>query len=271
MGFEATILLDSINPVGDRLTTWRLTYPRLVHSEMLTHRAFSRNAASSRAIPVEKFIEQVERDPAMPVWWGANQTGMQARAEVDDIEGAKAAWLAARNDAVRNARNMLAKGLHKQLVNRCLEQFQWMTVVASATDHGNFFELRDHPDAQPEIAHLAKLMRTAYDSSRPRRLDAGDWHIPLLRDDESDKPLDWKLAVATGRLAGVSYLRLGTDRPAEKEIELHERLRTSRPIHASPFEHCAEALSWSGRCGNFRGFRQYRHMYDPSHKEEEGV
>jgi len=83
-GYRARIILDSINPVGCRLTTWELRYPRMVHDELLTHRLFSRNAASSRAIPNERLIAQVLDDPAMPVWWGKNQSGMQAREELSD-------------------------------------------------------------------------------------------------------------------------------------------------------------------------------------------
>src|SRR3954463_15005916 len=79
---EAKVILDSISPFGKRLTTFVLTYPRFVHAEFMTHRAFSRNAASSRAIPAWKIRRSVRMDPAMPVYWGMNQPGMQAETEL---------------------------------------------------------------------------------------------------------------------------------------------------------------------------------------------
>ena|SRR3990172_10692569 len=105
--YSARILCDSesiyhkIGEHGNRLTTMEITYPRFVHSELMTHRMFSRNAASSRAIPISKMIEAVERDPVIPVWWGKNQSGMQARKELDSYEKeiAISRWLKARDDA----------------------------------------------------------------------------------------------------------------------------------------------------------------------------
>lgn len=80
--YSTRVLKDSVAPCGKRLTTWELTYPRFVHAELMTHRLFSRNSASSRAIPTEKLIERVEKDPAMPIFWGKNQKGMQAEVEM---------------------------------------------------------------------------------------------------------------------------------------------------------------------------------------------
>jgi hypothetical protein len=77
--YEAKIILDSVGPNAARLTTFELQYPRIVHAELMTHRVFSRNSASSRAIPTERLLERIERDPVLPVWWGKNQSGMQAR------------------------------------------------------------------------------------------------------------------------------------------------------------------------------------------------
>ena len=79
---DAKIILDSVGPNDARLTTFELTYPRMVHAELMTHRMFSRNSASSRAIPTEKLLARIEEDPVLPVWWGKNQSGMQAREEL---------------------------------------------------------------------------------------------------------------------------------------------------------------------------------------------
>jgi thymidylate synthase ThyX len=171
MAFSARVLLDSRSPSGARLTTLEVRYPRFIHSEMMTHRVFSRNAASSRAIPIKKMIAAVREEPALPVYWGRNQTGMSAREAVTpEVEAlARAEWQSALEDALAHAERLAEKDidLHKQLVNRLLEPFAWITVIITATDWANFFTQRCHPDAQPEIKHgCARAVASALD---PRR------------------------------------------------------------------------------------------------------
>ncbi len=68
----------------------------------MTHRQFSRNAASSRAIPVEKMIKMILDEPAEPIHWGKNQKGMQAKEELSEQDRVKAViyWDAARHNAI---------------------------------------------------------------------------------------------------------------------------------------------------------------------------
>ena len=134
-GITAKVIEDSISPHGKRITTLQLRYQRFFHSELLTHRSFSRNSSSSRAIPVAKMIEQVRNDPAMPVHYGANQPGMQAKAELEgeDRENAVRAWEQAAYYAALVAEQMAELGLHKQVANRILEPFQFMSTVVTAT------------------------------------------------------------------------------------------------------------------------------------------
>ena len=66
---SAEIVADSVNEHGNRITTMLLTYPRFIHGEVLTHRMFSRNSASSRAIPFEKMYKMVAEDPFIPIAW----------------------------------------------------------------------------------------------------------------------------------------------------------------------------------------------------------
>lgn len=263
MAYSAKILADSMAPCGARLITFEATYPRMVHSEAMTHRQLSRNAASSRAIPIAKMIEAVQNDPAMPVWWGKNQAGMQAREELtgEQLEAAKSEWLYARDRAVAHAMRLSATGLHKQIVNRVLEPWMWITVIISATEWENFFALRDHPDAQPEIAHVARMMNEARRASVPRRLLVGEWHTPMVNMDEFSDLLDADIdpcAVSVGRCARVSYLTHDGRRDLLEDVKLHDRLVGSTPPHMSPFEHVACALDTPARSGNYIGFRQYR-------------
>ena len=272
MPFHARILLDSISPAHIRLTTMEVRYPRFIHSEILTHRVLSRNSSSSRAIPIRKMIDAVRSDPAMPLWWGRNQSGMQAREEIGEPTRAlaEAEWKRALEDALAHAERLTAPdiNLHKQLVNRILEPFAWITVILTATEWANFFTQRTHEDAQPEISHIAELMLRAYRGSTPRPLGLGEWHTPLiLPDEESTLSLDDRLHISVARCARVSYLSHDGTRDHAKDIELYERLVGGGANgHWSPFEHVATPLDgaseWSG---NFRGWEQYRKRFAQEH------
>jgi thymidylate synthase ThyX len=274
MGFSARVLLDSVSPAGVRLTTMEVRYPRFIHSELMTHRVFSRNAASSRAIPIRKMIDAVRSEPAMPLWWGRNQSGMQAHAELDPAARvlAEDEWRRALEDALAHAERLASSeiGLHKQLVNRLLEPFAWITVLITATEWANFFTQRTHEDAQPELRQIARLMLGAYRASTPRPLALGDWHTPLiLPDEEVSLSLELRQKISVARSARVSYLSHSGTRDHEKDLELYDRLVSGGANgHWSPFEHVATPLSeptrWSA---NFRGWEQFRKRFPQEHAE----
>lgn len=267
--YKCKILLDSVNTAGDRLTTFELTYPRFVHCELMTHRVFSRNSSSSRAIPIEKMIEQVENDPVIPVWIGKNQKGMQAKEELTghDREDFIDSWLDMRDIAVFHAKDMIQIGAHKQLVNRILEPWMWITVIVSSTEYNNFFNLRCHKDAQPEMAKIAWMMLGEYRKSTPTALDKNCWHLPLLPDGQDlffseGFSVEDLRKISVGRCARVSYLTHEGKRDPQADIDLHDNrlLHPSNPDdpdHMSPFEHVAMA-SPGEKSGNFTGWHQYR-------------
>lgn len=252
---KAKIVADSISPQGKRITTFELDYPRWIHGELLTHRQFSRNAMSSRAVPIEKMIEQVAKEPAMPVHWGKNQTGMQAKEEVsgedkygnDRKELLKARWHESAKFQASFAQEFSDHGLHKQVVNRILEPFQTMKTVLTATEFENFFWLRNHEDAQPEIKKLAEEMLKAMEESKPIPLLPGEWHLPYygehgaLFGSFSDQELKEAKAISASCCAQVSYRKL--DDSLEKALKVYERLVESEPVHASPFEHQATPMT----------------------------
>lgn len=305
MSMKVEIIADSLNPVGDRLTTFILEYPRFIHAEVMTHRMFSKNAASSRAIPTEKIIEQVMNNPAMPVWWGKNQSGMQAKEELDnnikekrynvlynpysylddmtDMEFCKDTWLKARDTAIKYVRTLNDVGLHKQIANRILEPWFNIRIILSGTEFGNFFALRAHPDAQPEFQALAYKMLEEYNKSEPKKLGAGEWHIPFSDkiDERKLKTLieetnthtielggaaeyfdEFKIKIAIARCARVSYLNYEGKDDYAADIKLCDRLFGNVPRHLSPTEHVAEAQSNSNFIGNFKGWRQYRYFFN---------
>lgn len=336
---EAKIICDSVSPAGKRLTTFELRYPKFIHGEAKTHRvlrvgdeggheliqevgfmndpAVSRNASSSRAIPVAKLIAEVENPAtrAYPVSWPAEQKGMQGGAELDDAvasfpwksdpeervtprEAARRLWDMGADNAVTIAKHMVSAGLHKSIVNRVLETYGHIRVVATATEWDNFFGLRLHRDAQPEMRTLAEAMWEARAASVPAGplIPGKDWHLPYVdgADHEACQqflmgcdpvPFDLTQAlirVSVARCARVSYASFETGRRStvEEDLRLYEKLVGKQPLHASPAEHQAtpdepvdrylagddEAnvlrIEWAHpeQHGNLVGYRQYRKM-----------
>lgn len=290
------VIADSISESGKRLTTLQLVYPRFIHAEFMTHRVFSRNASSSRAIPVAKMIQMVREDPAMPIHWGKNQAGMQAKEELTgvDLAGAQDLWCLAAQQAASIAETMNRIGLHKQVANRILEPFQHMHTLVTATEWDNFFELRCHEDAQPEIRELAHVMRYRMHNATPKLLKSGEWHLPYVLESDyddvaryrreamgmtdleawDDDGIDEMLRqISAARCCRVSHLKHdGTSPNVGDDLALCERLAGARPIHASPFEHQAtpdglkHGLVWQSPHlhGNFVGWCQYRKMIEQS-------
>jgi len=244
---------------GKEIVTFELIYPRFIHIELLVHRLFSRNAASSRAIPASKMIEQVRNAPAMPIHWGKNQPGMQAKEELGKMTKAAVIceWEEAAVQVAVSAKAMSDMGAHKQVVNRLLEPFQWMKTVVTATEWDNWFWLRNHSDAQPEIKRLAEVMLESLQTSVPNHLEPGEWHVPYYEHGKWDdrggardkfcRTLQEALAISSSCCAQVSYRQL--DDSLEKAQMIYHRLVESEPVHASPFEHQATPMA-SSQVGN---------------------
>ena len=291
---KATIIADSISHQGIRMTTFEFEYPRFIHSEVMTHRMLSKNAASSRAIPIERMHEAIKTDAGTPIYWGKNQTGMQAKEELSgsDLSNVKNYWLMAQADAIEWSREMANMGLHKQIANRVTEPFQTMKTIISGTEWANFFWLRDHPDAQPEFQRLAASAKAAFQISKPNFLKPGEWHLPYINNARSDEgvviysnnnqilTLQDAQTISASCCAQVSYRRL--DDTLEKAQMIFDRLINTTPVHASPVEHQATPIPdlvgfevwpkgvthmrrdrsmWSG---NLRGWIQFRQTL-PNH------
>lgn len=265
MGIAARIVADSISTSGKRLTTFVLTYPRFVHAEFMTHRVFSRNAASSRAIPSKKIRAAVRKDMATPIHWGANQAGMQAQAELTGwrLKAAQVLWATAAYPMLFLSWMLEKIGLHKQIANRILEPWFNITVVVSGTEWANFYSLRNHHMAQPEIRVLAEAMLNEHNNSIPRLLGSDEWHLPFVEDSElSTLGLEEAQIVSVARCARVSYMNHdGRRSTLEEDRTLYNRLVGSSPKHASPTEHQARPLGDPmAVAGNFVGWIQYRKM-----------
>lgn len=260
---SARIIADSLNEHGNRLTTFILTFPRIVLAEFNTHRMISKNSASSRAIPFDKMVSMVEEDPFIPIKWMKDHKGMQGTEYLDKQYSfeCEQRWLIARDNAVREANYLSGYGLTKQICNRLLEPFMWHTVIATGTEWENFFALRAHDDAEIHIQKLAYRMLDEYNAHTPKQLKAGEWHIPFgdkmdirrlaniiphfqnSNGEIGDNKMlqDAKVKIATARCARVSYLNFEGKDDYEADIKLHDRLLESG--HMSPFEHCARAMN----------------------------
>jgi hypothetical protein len=264
---QARVECDSIGENGERLTTIVGTLPRFMLPELNTHRVFSRNSASSRAIPMSKTIARVQTDPAVPVEFGANQPGMQAGEEDEVVaKSAREVWLAARDSAVEHAQMMEHMGIHKQVTNRILEPFMWHEVVITATEWDGFFDQRVSELAQPEIRVFAEAVKEAMDASEPEEIGVDGWHLPFIQPDEKNLTHKVRVAASVARCARVSYLNHDGVRDVEKDIDLFIKLVTAQPPHASPLEHIAmwtPATAPESAYRNFtRGWIQFRAMIE---------
>lgn len=257
----AKVIADSLSPLGHRLTTMEVTMHRYMLPEFNTHRMFSRNSASSRAIPVHRMMARVAETPALPIGFRGEQKGMQGGPYlVKDVQDqARAVWLSARDEAVAHAERLVELGVHKSIVNRLLEPFLPHTVIVSATDWRDFFAQRCNDLAQDDIRWLATKMQDAYEFSDPRELDYGAWHLPYVTLVEQDQLGEVAACqVSAARCARVSYLTHDGRRDPAEDINLYWRLVNADPPHASPLEHVATpALNGTG---NFHGWRQLRHL-----------
>jgi hypothetical protein len=273
---EATVIADSISPHGIRLTTMHLRYPRFIHAEFMTHRVFSRNARSSRAVPVSRLMAE---EPYIPHFM-KNQPGMQSFEELDELShrSAKAVW----QDLIQTTRDAVERlhaiGVHKQWANRPLEWFGFIDTLCSSTEWANWYALRDHPAAMPEIQELAREMKIAHEASRPKPLNPGQWHLPYVDEPPRLGDDNARCRISAARCARLSYKPFDSETAdPEKDYQLFDKLLVERPVHASPAEHQAtpdtphmtiseprQVLRWhhADQHGNFTGWRQFRKMLE---------
>lgn len=243
--FEPTakVIADS-TAFGSRLTTMVIIFHRYVLAELNTHRMFSRNGASSRAIPVHKMIEKARVSNVEPLVWGRNESGMQAWEELtgEHLAYAQQAWNIARARAIDVAEAMVDANLHKQIVNRILEPFLPMTMVITGDQraYSNFFCQRCHSMAAPEMKALADCMLNVYIKSEPISLKEGDYHLPFYRRELAELPILDCVKACVARCARVSYDNHDGNTSVKADLSLYEKLASANPPHLSPMEHVAE-------------------------------
>lgn len=261
----AEVIADSCVDGGSRLTTMVLRFPRFLLPQFNTHRMFSRNTASSRAIPTEKLIARVRDYPVLPTYIGKNQPGMSASETIAEMGQLRA--IAALRELAEITSQYVTElsrlGVHKQTANRYLEPFLMSTVIVTATEWDNFFALRLHHSTQPEMQDLARVMKSALDTSTPKETDGGlngGWHLPFGDRIKTTDGMEL-LYIAAARCARVSYETHGGDTDEAKDLELAKRLKADG--HWSPFEHIAyPAGGIASRSGNLKGWNSLRSMLE---------
>lgn len=296
-GISAKVIQHSKSIYTDKeLITFEIEFPRFILAELNTHCMLEKNSSSSRAVPIKTQCKLIEENPAMPVHWGMNQSGMVAEQELDElrIEAAKGVWIAAMKSAISHVLVLDQTSVHKQLANRVAEPWQRMKTVISGTELENFFYLRDHPSAQPEFAELAKVMLEAKKNSKPMYIANNEWHVPYVDRERINDELKYfscgqeltveqALMVSASCAAQTSYRK--SDESLEKAKQVFERLNIgnpNEPAHASPtthqgtpidYDHLYEDMTdtwpagvshmtrdkrlWSGK---FQDFIQYRKL-----------
>jgi hypothetical protein len=296
-GISATVIADSTNSLGNRMITMELVFPRPILAELNTHKMLSKNSQSSRAVPLTRALEYASQNGFVPVWWGKNQSGMSAKEELSDTELSRAQhlWESCKQSIMHYVAEMGSANLHKQIAARPLEAFQMHKAVVSGTEWANLVWLRDHEDAQPEFAELARCITEAINQSTPFLLHPGEWHLPYvetkvvsysggheaivyLDTDGNEIDLETARKISASCCAQVSYRKL--DDSVEKAIDIFNKLFSGSRIHASPVEHQAtpmaedqgpNPLDWEfgvthvDRKGNYwsanlQGFIQYRKL-----------
>lgn len=257
---KVKILADSISEKGIRLTTFELEYWRAIHSEIMTHRVFSRNARSSRATPIKVNIQNVKDNPWGPKHWTIEDKSMVAKNEMpaSALSQIEDVWLQMARGTATFAEQLGYLNLHKQIVNRIIEPYSSIQVVLSATDFKNFFKLREDSHAQPEMQDLAKAMHKAMYDSEPVLLHEGEWHLPYVNQEEKNTlDIDTLKDISVARCARVSYKAFDGSSTIEKDLELTKKLKENK--HMSAFEHIATPAPEGGYLySNFRGWNQYR-------------
>lgn len=261
----------------ENLWTFELTYPRYIHSEFMTHRVFSRNASSSRAIPVKRMIEQVDSNPVVPPKVYMNKAGM-----VGDVEAPLGVtadfynlWLDAASNAVEIAKNMEKLGIHKQHINRILEPFQYIKVIVTATDWYNFFVLRLAPDAQPEMRELAGAIYDEMERYRNETVGCiavptslGEYTVislPYITDEDvkeiGEEEYHLLMKISAARCARVSYNNHDGSKPdIKKDLKLYDHLYNSK--HMSPMEHACIRDKDYRKNANLNGWKSLRYLIE---------
>lgn len=188
---------------------------------------------------------------------------------------AKYDWLSARDKAADMATRLEEQGISNQIYNRLVEPFvvcrdvmtftrpqiesmfllrhPWHWHYEDGRKEGNYRVWEDKVNltfpTEYNFQDLSIKLRKAIMSSSPKVLEAGEWHLPFITDeDRLNAPQSYAdvwnntslINLSSARCAMTSY-STNKGRSLEQELDLANRL--IKENHWSPFEHQAQALS----------------------------
>lgn len=247
-----------------RISTIVVRIPRIVLAELNTHRALSKNSASSRAIPAQTMRERVENDPYVPWRWPVNGKGMVPTGYVERpdrrAENAQNQWFKGLHHAFYVHKEMEnGPGIHKEVTNRLLEPWMWTEVLITATEWQNFLRQRAHPAAQDPIRAAAECVQALLQQHVPTQ--RGTLHLPYVTDEERRRYNGFALMLASARRCRrVSYLKQGVAVDVLEDAKAGLSGLMEDPPHLSPYEHIA--VSALGKCANFDGWMSLRYQFE---------
>jgi len=259
---QSEILRHSINEKGDEIISFKVKMPRFIQSELLTHRMFARNSASSRAVPFSKMLEKVSKEPVIPISWMKNHKGMQGSSffkDPSEKSELKRIWLGALDSMKESASSLNKEGLTKQISNRLLEPFLYSELIITATDLDNFFSQRLGEGTEIHFRDLAVKMLASYRKSTPTTLNSGEYHLPFYSKEFNSLSIFDKIKVSVARCARVSYYNFNGNSSFDDDFRLYDWLVENQ--HWSPFEHVCRSMSSSE-------YNAYSVTRTPSSKED---
>jgi|SRR5690606_8116950 len=265
MGYYVKVVEDTLAPNKRRGISLEMSYPRFIHSEVLTHRDRARNSSSSRAIPWPVMCSKIRDDAVVPLAWVREQKGMMGGLALtgEDAEKATKIWLKLRDNAVYGAQELADLGIHKSLCNRVTEPWMWITTIMTATQWKHFLLLRAHPEAEQHFQHLGRLIINAIKASKPKKLKEGEWHLPYVVEEDYDECRKYAITasrysaktcqlinkhyengneilkmISVARCARVSIVSPGeVKRNIQKDLETFDRLHCgSKMCHSDSME-----------------------------------
>jgi thymidylate synthase ThyX len=256
------VLLSKYN--GTKIATLEVKVPYHTWIHLLTHRAFSRNAQSSRGIP---FTRLLERATYIPESFPINKPGMSPENYIDkthpDYQTLCNLWIKARTLAIETANTMYLHEVHKEIINRVIQPYCYITGIITATDWDNFIELRTASSTQEDTRKVAIRVREIINDMQFMNQM---WHIPYVDTMNEKMPINDSLLISAARCARVSYLNHNNEKNNhEKDMKLANQLLTDK--HMSPFEH--QACGYKGKYYNLSNWLSQRFIIESEKKVDQ--
>ena len=182
--YSVSVVKDSfhrVNGIKSRITTFELTFPRFILSEFNTHRVFSRNSASSRAIPAKKQIGAILKGGFVPKSFGTDIRGMQAGPDLAGAAHDQAVeiWTSSRNAAVAHAVALLLGNEKARKYTENPDVLNYSSVQDELLQELDVYAKVSRAEADHEYLNVHKQLAN-------RILEPYSWHTVIVTSTEWD-------------------------------------------------------------------------------------